>query len=137
MAEFLYLPGIFLNGLVTKLKFAELGGFSYQPKVPLPYFLQKQYFLRVLKKNLLYRSIQQRKRGGKRGKKINLEFLITAIPRMVVTFGCWTFGLGPNYLTTSQLSLTSHEPMQDWALIERDLPLLGAILYTTRVLSLD
>ena len=50
---FLYLPGIFPNGLVSKLKFAELGGFSYQPKVPLPYFLQKQYFLRVLKKSSL------------------------------------------------------------------------------------
>ena len=108
---FLYLPGIFPNGLVSKLKFAELGGFSYQPKVPLPYFLQKQYFLRVLKKIFFIGRSSREKGEGREAKKINLEFLITAIPRMVVTFGCWTFGLGPNYLTTSQLSLTSHEPM--------------------------
>jgi len=97
--------------LYSKLKFAELGGFSYQPKVPLPYFLQKQYFLRVLKKIFFIGRSSREKGEGREAKKINLEFLITAIPRMVVTFGCWTFGLGPNYLTTSQLSLTSHEPM--------------------------
>ena len=66
---FLYLPGIFPNGLVSKLKFAELGGFSYQPKVPLPYFLQKQYFLRVLKKIFFIGRSSREKEEEREAKK--------------------------------------------------------------------
>ena len=69
MAEVLYLPGIFFNGLVSKLKFAELGGFSYQSKVPLLYFLQKQYFLRVLKKIFFIGRSSREKGEGREAKK--------------------------------------------------------------------
>ena len=134
---FLYIPGISLNVFIFKIEICRIRGIFISAQSSLALFFAKAVFFKSIKKIFFIGRSSREKGEGREAKKINLEFLITAIPRMVVTFGCWTFGLGPNYLTTSQLSLTSHEPMQDWALIERDLPLLGAILYTTEVLSLD
>ena len=103
-------PGFSLMVYFQNWNLRNYGDFHISPKFRCFIFCKTVFFKSIKKIFFIGRSSRE-KGEGREAKKINLEFLITAIPRMVVTFGCWTFGLGPNYLTTSQLSLTSHEPM--------------------------
>ena len=67
---FLYLPRIFPNGLVSKLKFAELGGFSYQPKVPCFIFCKTGFFKSIKKIFFIGRSSREKGEGREAKKSI-------------------------------------------------------------------
>ena len=69
MAEFLYLPGIFLNGLVSKLKFAELGGFSYFPSFPCFIFCKTVFFKSIKKIFFIGRSSREKEELREKAKK--------------------------------------------------------------------
>ena len=66
---FLYIPGISLNVFIFKIEICRIRGIFISAQSSLALFFAKAVFFKSIKKNLLYRSIQQRKRGGKRGKK--------------------------------------------------------------------